>query len=160
MVSASKQRRYASIQAQLVELLAKSDDPTARMATIVALLHHKQPRFSWTGFYRKVESGDLLVGVYQGLVACQVLPEGVGVCQAAVQRGQTVVVADVHSFPGHIACDSRSRSEIVVPVRDADGAIVAVLDVDSTRPDSFDALDAEQLEIIAGWVYGPTQFEI
>jgi len=153
-VSASKQRRYASIRVQLAELLAKSDDPTARMATIVALLHHKHPHFSWTGFYRVVENGDLLVGVYQGLVACQVLHAGVGVCQAAVERGQTVVVADVHAFPGHIACDSRSRSEIVVPVRDPSGATVAVLDVDSTRLESFDAVDAQELEIIAGWVYG------
>jgi L-methionine (R)-S-oxide reductase len=153
-MSERKQRRYASIREQLVEQLAKSPDPIARMATIVALLHHKQPRYSWTGFYRKVENGDLLVGPYQGLLACQILPAGVGVCQAAVIGEQTVVVPDVHAFPGHIACDSRSRSEIVVPVRDASGAVVAVLDVDSTQPGSFDAVDAENLERIAGWVYG------
>jgi L-methionine (R)-S-oxide reductase len=150
----SKHRRYHSIREQLVEQLAKSPDPVARMATIVALLHHKQPRFSWTGFYRLVENGDLLVGPYQGLIACQILPAGVGVCQAAVQRAATVLVEDVHAFPGHIACDSRSRSEIVVPVRDEQGVVVAVLDVDSTRPAAFDAVDAEHLEVIAGWVYG------
>lgn len=150
----AKIRRYRSIRSQLVELLAVSPDPIARMATIVALLHHKQPRFSWTGFYRVVEGGDLLVGPYQGLLACQVLPAGVGVCQAALLQGHIVVVADVHAFPGHIACDNRSRSEIVVPVRDPSGVVVAVLDVDSTRPDSFDGVDAEHLEVIAGWVYG------
>jgi L-methionine (R)-S-oxide reductase len=152
-MSQAKIRRYAGIRHQLEELLAKSPDPLARMATIVALLHHKQPRFSWTGFYRLAENGDLHVGAYQGLVACQVLPAGVGVCQAAVQRGETVLVPDVHAFPGHIACDSRSRSEVVVPVRDASGAVVAVLDVDSTRPEAFDAVDAEQLEAIAALVY-------
>lgn len=149
-----KLRRYAGIRAQLVEQLAASPDPIARMATIVALLHHKQPRWSWTGFYRLVDDGDLLVGPYQGLIACQILPAGVGVCQAAVSEGAAVVVPDVHAFPGHIACDARSCSEIVVPVRDASGAIVAVLDVDSTQPNQFDEVDAEQLGIIAGWVYG------
>ncbi len=153
-MSDPKHRRYLRIRAQLVEQLVKSPDPVARMATIVALLHHKQPRSSWTGFYRLVESGDLLVGPYQGLLACQVLPAGVGVCQAAVERAEAVVVPDVHAFPGHIACDSRSRSEIVVPVRDASGAIVAVLDVDSTESDAFDGIDAEHLGVIAGWVYG------
>ncbi len=153
-MSLAKARRYGSLRAQLVEQLAKSPDPIARMATIVALLHHKQPRFSWTGFYRMVENGDLVVGPYQGLLACQVLPAGVGVCQAAVAQGRTVLVPDVSAFPGHIACDSRSRSELVAPVRDGSGAVVAVLDVDSTQPDAFDAVDAEQLELIASWVYG------
>jgi L-methionine (R)-S-oxide reductase len=153
-VSDSRHRRYHGLRQQLAAQLAKSPDPIARMATIAALLHHKQPRFSWTGFYRLVENGDLLVGPYQGFIACPILPAGEGVCQAAVERAETVVVEDVHSFPGHIACDSRSRSEIVVPVRDAHGGIVAVLDVDSTRPAAFDAVDAEHLEVIAGWVYG------
>jgi L-methionine (R)-S-oxide reductase len=152
-MSERKLRRYAGIRTQLVEQLAKSPDPIARMATIVALLHHKWPSWSWTGFYRTAENGDLLVGPYQGLIACQVLPAGVGVCQTALLRGETVVVPDVHAFPGHIACDARSRSEIVVPVRDASGAVVAVLDVDSTKPDQFDEVDAQQLELIAGWVY-------
>jgi L-methionine (R)-S-oxide reductase len=152
-MSERKLRRYAGIRTQLVEQLAKSPDPIARMATIVALLHHKWPSWSWTGFYRTTENGDLLVGPYQGLIACQVLPAGVGVCQTALLRGETVVVPDVHAFPGHIACDARSRSEIVVPVRDASGAVVAVLDVDSTKPDQFDEVDAQQLELIAGWVY-------
>ncbi len=152
-MSERKLRRYAGIRTQLVEQLAKSPDPIARMATIVALLHHKWPSWSWTGFYRAAENGDLLVGPYQGLIACQVLPAGVGVCQTALLRGETVVVPDVHAFPGHIACDARSRSEIVVPVRDASGAVVAVLDVDSTKPDQFDEVDAQQLELIAGWVY-------
>ncbi len=153
-MSEAKHGRYGRIRAQLIELLGGSPDPTARMATIAALLHHKQPRYSWTGFYRLIDNGSLIVGPYQGPVACQILPAGVGVCQAAVSRGETVVVADVHAFPGHIACDPRSQSEIVVPVRDSSGAIVAVLDVDSTKPGSFDTVDAEHLGVIAGWVYG------
>jgi L-methionine (R)-S-oxide reductase len=153
-VSDRKWHRYRRLREQLVTELAKCDDPVARMATIVAVLHHKLPRSSWTGFYRLMPGGDLVVGPYQGLLACQVLPAGVGVCQAAAQRGEAVVVPAVHAFPGHIACDSRSQSEIVVPVRDASGAVVAVLDVDSTTPSRFDDVDAEQLEIIAGWVYG------
>ena len=153
-MSGRMHRRYRSIRAQLVEQLAVSSDPVARMATIVALLHHKLPRTSWTGFYRKIENGDLLVGPYQGPLACQLLPAGVGVCQAALLRAAVVIVPDVHAFPGHIACDARSRSEIVVPVRDASGAAVAVLDLDSTQPDSFDEVDAQHLEVIAGWVCG------
>lgn len=153
-MSGSRNDRYLRIREQFVPELRKSPDPIARMATIAALLHHKQPHFFWTGFYRLLEDGVLLVGPYQGLLACQRLPVGEGVCQAAVERGATVMVADVHAFPGHIACDSRSRSEIVVPVRDEAGAIVAVLDVDSTSPSAFNRVDAEHLEVISGWVYG------
>ncbi len=153
-MSAGKRRRYLRLREQLEGELVKTADPVARMATIVALLHHKQPRFFWTGFYRLVENGDLLVGPYQGPLACQILPAGQGVCGAAVARGETVVVPDVHAFPGHIACDSRSNSEIVVPLRDTSGAIVGVLDVDSQDFGRFDAVDAEQLEAIVAMVCG------
>ena len=122
----SKRDRYLRIRRQLAEELGKSDDPVARMATIAALLHHKQPRFSWTGFYRRVENDDLVVGPYQGALACQVLPAGQGVCGAVVERGQPVIVPDVREHPGHIACDARSRSEIVVPFRDERGAVAGV----------------------------------
>ena len=153
-MSDGKLRRYQRIRSQLAGELTKTDDPIARMATIVALLHHKQPRFFWTGFYRLAENGDLVVGPYQGTLACQVLPAGQGVCGASVARSETLVVPDVHAFPGHIACDGRSNSEIVVPVPDVEGTIVGVLDVDSTDLDHFDAVDAEQLEAIVAEVYG------
>jgi L-methionine (R)-S-oxide reductase len=147
-----KERRYARVKAQLDELLGKTADPIARMATIAALVHAKLAGFSWTGFYRLVD-GELVVGPYQGLVACQVLERHTGVCWAAIDRGETVLVPDVHAFPGHIACDSRSRSEIVVPVRDAKRTIVAVLDVDSLKTAHFDAVDRGGLEPIAAMVF-------
>ncbi len=143
--------RYERIRAQLAEQLnegAKATrDPIARMATIAALLHGKQSHFFWTGFYRR-EGDRLVVGPYQGPLACAVLPGFDGVCWAAVQRGESVIVADVHTFAGHVACDARSKSEIVVPVRDPAGEIVAVLDVDSDQPDVFDEVDRIGLESI------------
>lgn len=139
---------YGRIAGQLAQLFVPELDLTARMATVAALLHHKRPRFSWTGFYR-LRDGDLVVGPYQGLLACAVLrPRGSGVCWAAVERGETLVVPDIHAFPGHIACDSRSRSEVVVPLKDASGAVFAVLDVDSMEADAFDGADARGLEAI------------
>ena len=139
--------RYRRIEAQLAELFLKTDDPTARMATAVAVLHHKMPHYFWTGFYRVVD-GALVVGPYQGPVACAVLRGPEGVCWAGVRSGATVVVPDVHAYPGHVACDARSRSEIVVPVRDRAGVVVAVLDVDSEHPDAFGEVDREGLERI------------
>ncbi len=139
--------RYRRIGEQLGLLLAKTQDPVARMATAAALLHAKMPGFSWTGFYL-LRDGELTVGPYQGPLACLVLEPHRGVCWAAVDRGETVIVEDVHGFPGHIACDPRSRSEIVVPLRDGSGAIVGVLDIDSHRPAHFDEADREGLEAI------------
>ena len=139
--------RYERIAAQLAELFVANRDPIARMATMVALLHHKMPHFFWTGFYRLIGE-DLVVGPYQGPVACQVLDREKGVCRAGVTRNETVLVPDVEAFPGHIPCDARSKSEIVLPVRDADGAVIGVLDVDSDKIDAFDSIDAEYLERI------------
>lgn len=144
--------RYRRIADQLAELFRKTDDPTARMATAVAVLHHKMPHFFWTGFYRVID-GALVVGPYQGPVACAVLRGPEGVCWAGVRGGAAVVVPDVHAYPGHVACDARSRSEIVVPVRDAGGDIVAVLDVDSERPDAFGEVDREGLERIVALLF-------
>lgn len=141
--------RYGRIADQLAELFAKTDDPIARMATCAAVLHHKMPHFFWTGFYR-LQGGDLVVGPYQGPVACSVLKAPEGVCWAGVTRAETVLVPDVEAFPGHVPCDSRSRSEIVVPVRDAAGEVVGVLDVDSTDPDAFSDVDRAGLERIVG----------
>ena len=145
--------RYERIAAQLAELYARVEDPQARMASAVALLHHKMPHFFWTGFYRLVD-GDLIVGPYQGPIACMVLERHTGVCWAGVDRGAPVLVPDVHAFPGHIACDSRSQSEVVVPVRDRDGAIVGVLDVDSDKPDAFSESDVEGLTRVVALIYG------
>lgn len=139
--------RYQRICAQLGELLPKTANTTARMATIAALLHHKMPHFFWTGFYL-LEKGELTVGPYQGSLACLVLEKGKGVCWAGVKRRETVIVPDVHKFPGHIACDSRSRSEIVVPLFNAKKEVWGVLDVDSRSLDAFDAVDKEWLEKI------------
>jgi len=139
--------RYTRIQAQLKELLGKSDNLLSRMATINAILYHKMDGFFWVGFYL-LKDGRLLVGPYQGPVACLELPKNKGVCWEGINLGKSVIVPDVHQFPGHIACDSRSQSEIVIPVRDKDNTIIGVLDIDSDRKNYFDTLDAERLERI------------
>ena len=144
--------RYDRIADQLSGLFAKVADPQARMASAAALLHHKMPHFFWTGFYRLVD-GDLIVGPYQGPIACMRLERHTGVCWAGVDRGEPVLVADVHAFPGHIACDSRSQSEVVIPVRDATGAIVSVLDVDSDKPNAFSQVDVDGLTAIVGLIH-------
>jgi GAF domain-containing protein len=123
----------------------------SRMATVAAVLHHKMDRFFWTGFYL-LNDGKLLVGPYQGPVACQVLAKDTGVCWSGINKEKTIIVPDVEQFPGHIACDSRSRSEIVVPVRNKHGQIIAVLDVDSKHLDQFDKTDAAGLERIVGLI--------
>ena len=139
--------RYTRIQAQLKELLGKSDNLLSRMATINAILYHKMDGFFWVGFYL-LKDGRLLVGPYQGPVACLELPKNKGVCWEGINLGKSVIVPDVHQFPGHIACDSRSQSEIVIPVRDKDNTIIGVLDIDSDRKNNFDTLDAARLERI------------
>jgi GAF domain-containing protein len=143
--------RYHRIHDQLVELFAENDDATARMATISALLHHKMPHYFWTGFYRLI-AGKLYVGPYQGPLACAVLPGPEGVCWACVKKRESILVPDVHVFEGHVACDARSQSEIVVPVREPGGNVVAVLDVDSDQPDAFCEVDREGLEKIVALV--------
>jgi len=149
--ASKKAARYRRIHKQLEELLLKSPDHDARMATIVAVLHHKMGYFFWTGFYF-LRSDELTVKNYQGPLACQVLPKHTGVCWAAIDRKETLVVPDVHRFPGHIACDSRSQSEIVIPVRNRDGEVTGVLDIDSKTVDSFDATDAMWLEKIVNLI--------
>jgi GAF domain-containing protein len=152
MENSKKQARYSRLYSQLEELMKKTGDPDARMATIVAVLHHKMEYFFWTGFYF-LRAGELTVKNYQGPLACQVLQKHTGVCWAAIDQGKTVVVQDVHQFPGHIACDSRSQSEIVVLVLNNDGVIAGVLDVDSESLGSFDTTDAEWLEKIVNFIY-------
>jgi L-methionine (R)-S-oxide reductase len=152
MEEKKKEGRYLRIMDQLDELTRKTDDPIARMASICAVLHHKMDHYFWTGFYL-LKSDRLIVGPYQGPVACQELEPHKGVCWAAVDRKEPVLVPDVHAFPGHIACDQRSRSEITLPVRNGQGEIAAVFDVDSDRPDSFSAVDRDGLERIVSLVY-------
>ncbi len=147
MSEAARRRRYQRIAEQLRELIAKTDDPTAHRATAAALLHHKVPGVSWTGFYL-LRDGELVVDTYQGPVACLVLERHVGVCWAGIDRAETVIVDDVAAFPGHIPCDARSRSEIVVPVMDGAGTPIGVLDVDSHRPRHFDEVDAEGYRLV------------
>lgn len=142
---------YARLQEMQQLLLHDSTDAIAGMATTSALLHHAFGHL-WTGFYRVVEPGQLLrVGPYQGSLGCQEIRFGRGVCGTAAAEARTVVVPDVHAFPGHIACDARSRSEIVVPVFNRDGALMAVLDIDSPEPDAFGADDQAGLESLVAW---------
>jgi GAF domain-containing protein len=147
-----KKGRYSRINEQLVELMAKCENPLSRMATICAILHHKMEYFFWTGFYL-LNDGKLQVGPYQGSVACQELAKDKGVCWAGINKKETIFVPDVHLFPGHIACDSRSKSEIVVPLRNKQGDIIGILDVDSKDLNSFDEIDAAALEKIVALVY-------
>jgi GAF domain-containing protein len=142
-----KEGRYARIHKQLSELVLKSNNQSARMATIIAVLHHKMDTFFWTGFYL-LDNGNMTVNMYQGPVACQILEKDKGVCWAAYNKKETVVVEDVHQFPEHIACDSRSNSEIVVPFKNAEGNIIGVLDVDSKDKAAFSNIDAKWLEKI------------
>ncbi|KAF0198440.1 MAG: hypothetical protein FD166_1493 [Bacteroidetes bacterium] len=148
MDKGKKEGRYLRLYAQIADLMVKSPDQTSKMATIAAILYNKMDYFFWCGFYR-LDGSRLIVGPYQGPAACQIL-EGRGVCLASVEQKKTIIVPDVHSFPGHIACDSRSLSEIVVPVFDSTGKITAVLDVDSKEPASFDETDGFHLERIVG----------
>ncbi len=148
---APRRDAYASLLAMQQLLLEDSHDPIAGMATISALLHHAFGHL-WTGFYRVVDAGTLLrVGPYQGSLGCQEIAFGRGVCGTAAAERRTVVVPDVHAFPGHIACDARSRSEIVVPVFDATGALIAVLDIDSPVLAAFGDDDVTGLEQLVAW---------
>ena len=143
-----KAELYREILRDVDAVLADLGDPIAAMATCACILHERLPQASWTGFYRVVAPRLLRVGPYQGPLGCLEIPFERGVCGAAASRRQTQIVPDVHTFPGHIACDSTARSEIVVPVYDADGELIAVLDLDSREPAAFDEVDREGLETI------------
>lgn len=146
MIDKRRAGRYERIHHQLKDLVAKSPDLVAAMATTCAVLHHKMPHHFWTGFYLVAGDDELHVGPYQGPVACQVL-KGRGVCLHCARTGQPVVVPDVEQFPGHIACDTRSRSEIALPLTRGD-SVVAVLDVDARELGQFDEDDIAPLERI------------
>ncbi|MEO0882889.1 MAG: GAF domain-containing protein [Pseudomonadota bacterium] len=147
----NKSERYAELVAEIASVTAGETSDTARYATAACLLAEAfRPRFFWTGFYivDPLKPNELVVGPYQGTLGCLRIPFGKGVCGSVAASGDTLIVPDVHAFPGHIACDSRTNSEIVVPVFDGDGRLAAVLDVDSTEPDAFDEDDRSGLERI------------
>ena len=154
MDAAAKAERYRTVTEQIQATLEGERDLLAGMVSIVCLLHNAFPYYFWTGFYRRVAERMLLVGPYQGTMGCLWIPFERGVCGAAAREAKTVVVEDVNAFPGHIACDSASASEIVVPVFDADDRLIAVLDVDSTLPAAFDEVDREHLEAIVALLRG------
>ena len=147
----SRAEAYHELDAQTAAVLEGIDDPIAAMATIGALIHYGFGHL-WTGFYRVVEADRLLrVGPYQGTLGCMEIQFGKGVCGAAAAARRTVIVDDVMAFPGHITCDPRSRSEIVVPVFDRSKNLIAVLDVDSEKLAAFDETDRKGLERIVQW---------
>lgn len=141
----TKEEKYVAVLPRVKSLLEGERDMIANMANLSSLLHETFG-FWWTGFYR-VDADELVLGPFHGPMACTRIPFGKGVCGSAWKAGETIVVPDVDNFPGHIACSSESRSEIVVPVR-KDGNIVAVLDIDSRELDCFDELDRRFLEEI------------
>jgi GAF domain-containing protein len=152
MEESKKLNRYKRIYNQLSELLPKSNDTLARMATVIAVLHHKMDYYFWTGFYF-LKDGRLIVGPYQGPVACQELEKGKGVCWTGIQREEPVIVPDVEQFPGHVACDPRSKSEIVLPVQNNNDEIIGVLDIDGKELNAFDKTDEQELYGIIRLIY-------
>jgi GAF domain-containing protein len=152
-----KDSAYREARRHIAGLTSQSTDPVATMASVSAVLFELLPAASWVGFYRVVAPGLLRVGPYQGPVGCLEIPFDKGVCGAAARELRTQIVPDVHSFPGHIACDSRARSEIVVPVTDPAGRLVAVIDLDSHQQGTFDEVDREHLEAIAILIRGSFQ---
>jgi GAF domain-containing protein len=148
-----KAERYAALRAEIAAVIAGEPNRVARYASAASLLAQAFPdRFFWTGFYLvdDAKPDELVIGPYQGTLGCLRIPFGKGVCGAAAAQRETILVPDVHAFPGHIACDSRSNSEIVTPVFDKSGALCAVLDIDSTQFHAFDAVDRAGLEAICG----------
>lgn len=141
-----KDEKYRLLTEQIKALVEGETDVVAVMANVAAAIHETMG-FFWTGFYRVI-GRELVLGPFQGPVACMHIPFGRGVCGTAWQRGETIVVPDVEQFPGHIACSSLSRSEIVVPVLSAAGEVMAVLDIDSRELGTFDDTDRRHLEQI------------
>jgi L-methionine (R)-S-oxide reductase len=144
MITAQKPELYRDLARQLAALIAGETDPIANAANAAALIYHGLPNLNWAGFYFR-QGAELVLGPFQGKPACVRIPIGEGVCGTAAARGATVLVPDVHDFPGHIACDPESRSELVVPLIE-DGSVFGVLDLDSPLPARFDELDRDGCE--------------
>ena len=156
VLPADKAARYVEVALEIAAVLDGEPNLVARMATVAGMLAQSFAAFFWTGFYvvDPDKPDELVVGPYQGTLGCLRIAFGKGVCGAAAAERRTVIVPDVEAFPGHIACDSRSRSEIVVPALDAGGRLLAVLDVDSTDLAAFDETDAVGLQRILAEVFG------
>ena len=152
---ADKAERYAEVEAEILAVLDGETNLTAKMATVASMLADSFSAFFWTGFYvvDPAKENELVVGPYQGTLGCLRIPFARGVCGAAAREQKTQLVEDVHAFPGHIACDNRSESEIVVPVFDANKTLIAVLDVDATEKSAFDTVDQEWLERLMAKVF-------
>lgn len=144
---------YPALRARILSLCERETDEIANMATMSCELFHSNTRFDWVGFYRNVGDETLKIGPYQGSHGCLTIPFSHGVCGAAARTGETQLVADVDIFEGHIACASSTRSELVLPVFDAEQKLIAVLDLDSNQPDAFTQTDAEQLADILSKVF-------
>ncbi len=144
---------YVTLAKTIDSLTEGEDDTVALMATVACEVHHSDPRFDWTGFYRVTAPEMLKIGPYQGGHGCLQIPFSRGVCGAAARTGAVQRVADVDAFPGHIACASSTRSELVLPVWDASGKLIAVFDIDSDQPDAFTQEDATELTAILASVF-------
>lgn len=144
---------YPTLHQTIASLTEGETDQVALMATVACEVHHSDDRFNWTGFYRVVGPELLKIGPYQGGHGCLVIPFARGVCGAAARTGEVQLVPDVDAFPGHIACASSTRSEIVLPVFDASGALIGVFDIDSDQPDAFTQTDADALTDILHSVF-------
>lgn len=145
---------YAALVKVVESLTENETDEVALMATLACEIHHADDRFDWTGFYRVTAPGMLKIGPYQGGHGCLVIPFGKGVCGTCAATGEVQLVDDVETFPGHIACSSSTRSEIVLPVRGASGRLIGVLDIDSDRPAAFTQADAEGLARVLEAAFG------
>lgn len=145
---------YQGLAARIAALTEGERDQVALMATVACEVHHSDDRFHWTGFYRVTEPEVLKIGPYQGGHGCLVIPFSRGVCGACARTGEVQLVADVEAFPGHIACSSSTRSELVLPVFDGTGALIGVFDIDSDFPDAFTQEDADCLAAILKAVFG------
>lgn len=139
---------YLALSARISALTDGETDAVALMATLACEIHHSDDRFDWTGFYRVTEPELLKIGPYQGGHGCLVIPFSRGVCGACARTGEVQLVPDVDAFPDHIACASSTRSELVLPVRNAAGQVIAVFDIDSNQPDAFTNADADALQTI------------
>ncbi|NRA99152.1 MAG: GAF domain-containing protein [Rhodobacteraceae bacterium] len=144
---------YSDLKKRVLALTDGETDTVALMATVACEVHHEDARFDWTGFYRVTEPRVLKIGPYQGGHGCLVIPFERGVCGAAARTGDIQLVDDVNAFEGHIACASSTQSEIVLPVYNGDGELIAVFDIDSDRPAAFTAHDAAGLSDILNSVF-------
>ncbi len=145
---------YAALEARILALTDRETDEVSLMATVACEVHHSDARFDWSGFYRVVAPRLLKIGPYQGGHGCLAIPFDKGVCGACARTGEIQLVPDVGAFPGHIACASSTRSELVLPVRNGAGALIAVFDIDSDQSDAFTATDAHALSRILELVFG------